>query len=127
MDLKPVEPAALSDTPAHLVDLDRYPLLDLTSPAAHRVIRWAQDQLASTGACELPDFVPADGLETVIADARALAPLAYRSTGVGSAYLEVPDSTLPSQHPRRILGEYAVGVVAYDVFPPDSPLRQLDE
>ena len=114
-------------SPATLVDLQRYPLLDRAAPAMQEVLRWARAQLAATGACEVPNFLTPAGLAAVIADARTLAPQAYRSTGVGSAYLEVPDFDLPTDHPRRILGEYAVGVIAYDTFPPQSPLRRLYE
>ena len=116
-----------ADSPAALIDLQRYPLLDLAVPAMQEVLRWARAQLAATGACEVPDFLTPAGLAAVIADARALAPQAYRSTGVGTAYLEVPDFELPADHPRRTLGEYAVGVIAYDMFPPESPLRRLYE
>lgn len=91
------------------------------------VVAWARTQLLATGACEVPDFVTPSGLAALVEDARSLSPQAYRSTGVGSAYLEVPDFSLPENHPRRILGEYAVSVVAYDVFPPGSPLRRLYE
>jgi len=116
-----------ADSPAALIDLQRYPLLDLAVPAMQEVLRWARAQLAATGACEVPDFLTPAGLAAVIANARALAPQAYRSTGVGTAYLEVPDFELPADHPRRTLGEYAVGVIAYDMFPPESPLRRLYE
>jgi hypothetical protein len=39
----------------------------------------------------------------------------------------VPDFSLPDDHPRRQLGPYAVGVVAYDMFATDSALRRLYE
>jgi len=116
-----------SFAPEHLVDLTRYPVLDPASPAMQNVLRWARAQLAATGACEVSDFLTADGLAAVIADADALAPQAYRSSGIGTAYLEVPDFTLPEDHPRRALGPYSVGVIAYDMFPPASPLRRLYE
>jgi hypothetical protein len=112
---------------AALVDLDRYPILDLDGAAMGQVLRWAHAQLRETGACEVPGFIHAKGLAELVSDGRALAPRAYRSVGVGSAYLEVPDFALPADHPRRILGEYAVGVVAYDMFAATSPLRQFYE
>jgi hypothetical protein len=118
---------ASTEAPACLVDLHRYPLLHLDAPPMQEVLRWARGQLAATGACEVPDFLTPDGLAAVTADAQALAPHAYRSTGVGSAYLEVPDFDLPEDHPRRTLGEYAVGVIAYDMFSTTSPLRRLYE
>jgi hypothetical protein len=120
-------PPSARDYPATLVDLARYPILNLDAPAMQEVLRWAHAQLAATGACEVPNFLTPAGLAAVTADAQALAPRAYRSTGVGSAYLEVPDFELPADHPRRVLGEYAVGVIAYDMFPSQSPLRRLYE
>ncbi len=111
--------------PDALVDLDRYPLLNLDGTAAQALLHSARAQLAAIGACELPGFLRPEGLDAVVADARELAPGAYRSEGVGTAYLEVPDFSLPADHPRRTLGPYAVGVVAYDQFPNASPLRQL--
>src|SRR5262249_47717722 len=80
-----------------------------------------------TGACEVSDFLTPAGLAAIAADAEQLAAGAYRSVGVGTAYLEVPDFSLPEDHPRRRLGKAAVGVVAYDMFPGPSPLRQLYE
>ncbi len=121
----PSEPALAS--PAALVDLDRYPILDLAAPATRAVIDEGRAQLAAVGAAELRSFLRPEALQAVIADAERLAPTAYWSRGVGTAYLEVPDFTLPEDHPRRILGPASVGVVAYDMFPPESPLRRLYE
>ncbi|MBI3782210.1 MAG: hypothetical protein HY270_02295 [Deltaproteobacteria bacterium] len=114
-------------SPAQLVNLDRYPILDLDSSKMHEALRWMRAQIASTGACEVPGFLNPRGLETVIADARSLAPTARRSEGYGTAYLDVPDTSLPEDHPRRYFGKAAVGVVAYDMFPASSPLRRLYE
>lgn len=113
--------------PADLVDLDRYPILDLAGTSMREVLEWARAQLRGRGACEVSKFLSAAGLLAVRDDARGLAPTAYRGEGYGTAYLEVPDFTLPEEHPRRWLGRAAVGVVAYDMFPPASPLRRLYE
>lgn len=113
--------------PASLVNLERYPIVDLTTAAARALVAAAREQVRSMGAAELPDFIRPQALPHLIADARRLAPSAHRSAGVGSAYLEIPDFELPEDHPRRMLGPYAVGVIAYDQFPASSPLRQLYE
>jgi len=118
---------ARASAPEALVDLDRYPVLDLDSAGAQRVLSAARGQLGMMGAAELPGFVHAEGLAQLVEDARALAPQAYRSAGKGTAYLELPDTSLPADHPRRHLGAFAVGVIAYDQFPAKSPLRQLYE
>jgi hypothetical protein len=119
--------AGAAAAPERLVDLERYPILAPESAALHDVLVWARAQLRDTGACEVPGFVTPGGLAALTADAESLAAGAYRSEGIGTAYLEVPDFELPEDHPRRYLGKAAVGVVPYDRFPAASPLRQLYE
>jgi hypothetical protein len=68
-----------------------------------------------------------EALDDFVQDARRLAPLAHRSGGLGTVYLGFPDESFPSDHPRRYLGQYDVGAVAYDLFPSDSPIRRLYE
>lgn len=114
-------------TPAELIDGARYPIEAPDSAALRAVLGWARAELRARGACEVPAFLSPAGLAAVRADAQALAATAYRSEGVGTAYLEVPDFALPEDHPRRWLGRAAVGVVAYDRFPAHSPLRHLYE
>jgi hypothetical protein len=113
--------------PATLVDLERYPILAPDGPALHEVLTWARAELQARGACEVPGFLSPAGLVAIRGDAQQLAPRAYRSEGYGTAYLEVPDFELPADHPRRYLERAAVGVIAYDMFPADSPLRRLYE
>lgn len=108
-----------------LVDLERYPLADPTSPVAQAVIAAAREQLESMGAAELPGFVHALGVEALVADADALAPRGHRSGGLGGPYLGLPDESLPEGHPRRFLEPYAVSAVGYDVIPTSSPLRRI--
>jgi hypothetical protein len=79
------------------------------------------------GAAEIPGFVRADALPAFIQDARARAPLAHRSGGLGTVYLGFPDESFPQDHPQQWLGNYGVGAVAYDLFPPDSLVRRLYE
>jgi hypothetical protein len=110
-----------------VVDFARYPIHDLASPGGRALVKDAREQLAARGAAELPGFVHAGGLAELVREADALAPLAYRSEGKGPASLDLPDTTLPEDHPRRWLGPFGVGVIAYDRFPPDSPLRRLYE
>ncbi len=66
-------------TPADLVDLARYPILDLEGAALREVLAWARRQLRDTGACEVPAFLTPAGLATIRDDALALAPTAHRS------------------------------------------------
>ena len=120
-------PALVTTDPSSLIDLARYPILDLDAAAMRDVLAWARAQLRETGACEVPGFLTPAGLATIRDDAVALAPTAHRGEGYGTAYLELPDFELAEDHPRRWIGRAAVGVVAYDMFPAESPLRRLYE
>jgi len=118
----------LTDTaPESLVDLERYPVFAVGSAPYRSVVGRAREQLATRGAAELSGFVSAAGVAALVADAESLASRAHRSGGLGTAYLEVPDSSLPADHPRMTWGEYALGAVAYDLIPTSSPLRRLYE
>lgn len=111
--------------PARLVDLERYPLFDAEALAP--VVVAARNGMAKTGAAELAGFIRPDAMDELLADAESLAPLAWRSAGVGSAYLAPPPDDLPDAHPRRWVGPRSLGAVAYDLFPSASPLRALYE
>jgi hypothetical protein len=111
----------------HLIDLGRYPVHELDGGPCRAVVDRARVQLAATGAVELPGFVSPDGIAALVADAENLAPRAHHSEGVGTAYLEYPDFSLPDDHPRLTWGHYAVGAVAYDLIPEDSLLRKIYE
>ncbi|MHB1925506.1 MAG: hypothetical protein ACYCSJ_12530, partial [Acidimicrobiales bacterium] len=110
-----------------LVDLDRYPVLDLDGDKARAALVGWRAQLAATGACELSGFLTRAGVSALVADARAVATRAYRSSGIGTAYLNRPDADAPAGHPTRWLGPYALGAVAYDLIPRTSLLRLLYE
>jgi hypothetical protein len=84
-------------------------------------------QMADTGACEIPNFVRAEAMPAFIEDARRIAPLAYRHGGLGTVYLGFPDESFPIDHPQQWLGQYDLGAVAYDLFPPESPIRRFYE
>jgi hypothetical protein len=84
-------------------------------------------QMRATGAAEIPAFVRPEVLDQFVTDARALAPRAHPSGGLGTVYLGFPDESFPLDHPQQWLGNYGVKAVAYDLFPPDSPMRRLYE
>jgi hypothetical protein len=113
--------------PAHLVDLDRYPLLAPESLPYRACVDAARAQLQQTGAAEIPGFVSPAGVAELVRDADALAPRAHPSGGQGTAYLEFPDFSLPPDHPRLHFADYRVCAVAYDITPYGSPLRRLYE
>jgi hypothetical protein len=113
--------------PAALVDLARYPLLKPASEAYRAVVQRARREMREKGAAEIEGFVSPAGVAALVDDADALAPRAHASGGQGTAYLEFPDFSLPTDHPRLHFADYRVRAVAYDITPLGSPLRLLYE
>jgi len=113
--------------PDQIVDLVEYPLFEPDSSAYWRVVQRARAQLEATGAAEITGFLSTSGIKELLDDATALAPRAHRSSGQATAYLEVPDFSLPEDHPRLTWGSYSLAAVSYDLMPRSSLLRQLYE
>jgi hypothetical protein len=113
--------------PAALVDLERYPILDLQAPAGRALARRCRAELDATGACELEGFLRPEATARMVGESEPLAPHAHRNAGRATPYLEIPDPAWPEDHPRRSFGEYAVDVVPYDLVPVAHALRRLYE
>ena len=113
---------------AALVDLDRYPVLDLDGAGAPVVAHHAAE-LHATGVSILPGFLRADALPGLVAECDALAAGAFLQDVPGTPYLELPDTgAWPKGHPRVTWSRSAVHTVAYDRFSPTrSGLRALFE
>ncbi len=114
--------------PAALVDLDRYPILDVGGAGASVIERHAAE-LRETGLSILPGFLRADALDGLVAECDALAEGAFLQDVQGTPYLELPDpEAWPAGHPRVTWARSAVHTVAYDRFSPArSGLRALFE
>ncbi len=111
-----------------LIDRHRYPVDDPRSPVLAEVAAAARAQVAEVGYAELPAFVTPEAIAALVADAEAHTARAHRSTGPGTAYLELPDEeAFAEDHPRRRWMPYDVGAVAYDLIALDSPLRAVYE
>ena len=65
--------AAKTWSPAQLIDLDRYPITDLSAPRARALAAECRRQLDQTGACELPAFLRPEAVQSCVAEAEKLA------------------------------------------------------
>ncbi len=116
-----------STSPWSFVDLERYPILDLETPVARALVARCRAQLASEGCCELAGFLTPAATERMVKESETLISLGHHARGPVSAYLEIPDFSLPEAHPRRALGLSSLAAIAYDLLPADHALRQLYE
>ena len=83
--------------PAGLVDLDRYPVLDLDGAGARRWSLATPPSCATTGVSILPGFLRADALPDLVAECDALAEGALPAGRAGHALPRAP-------RPRRLAG-----------------------
>ena len=63
---------------AEIVDLARYPVDRLESPAGRALVARCRAALERDALCALPDFVRPAALAVMVAEAEHLAPRAYR-------------------------------------------------
>ena len=116
--------------PADLIDLDRYPILDLDSPGCQRLIGEIRARMAETVLCALPGFLKASVMPRLAAESEALAPLAYRGPHEASPYFYnygTDLTALPGDDPRRRKTPRRLSQVAYDLVPETALVRRLYE
>jgi len=112
---------------AGIVDLGRYPLHDLDSAQGRALVRSCQEELRDRRICQLAGFLTPSAVADMVAQARGLAPQAWASDRVHTAYFEPPDDSMGAGHPRAMRQRSAKKAIAYDQIPADSPIRRLYE
>ena len=117
----------MSAAPEDLVDLDRYPVTALDSPAAAAVIATHRAELSERGVSVLPGFVTPGALDAMATECSALRDHAHHQDVHGTPYLEIPEGEWPDGHPRVAWARSSVHTIGYDQFPTGSPMRTLYE
>lgn len=110
-----------------IINMKRYPIKDLSTPAAQELLAKCRKSIRELGACEMPEFVIGKALELLQAESAVLEKNAFYKPVVGNAYLTPLDDKLPKDHPRNMTDTTNVGVIAYDQFPDLSLLRRIYE
>jgi hypothetical protein len=110
-----------------LVDIDRYPVADVDSAEARKVIACHAEQLRERGVSVLPGFVRPEAVATMVEECDALADQSHHQDTQGTPYLELPSDDWPTGHPRVTWARSSVHTIGYDQFPTSSTMRQLYE
>lgn len=111
--------------PAELVNLPRYPILDLETAQASTLLARCRAELAENGALALTDFLLPAAVEAIQKESVPLIPHTYFRPKVHNVYLIADDSALPPDHPRNRKVTTETGTIADDLIPNDSRLRAL--
>ena len=104
-----------------MINTRRYDLND------QGLIESCVQQMTTQGVCVLPDFLTSEAVEVLRQQSDALAPQAFRSASRATPYLGPVDESFPVGHPRNMITQSSVEVVAYDQFTNDDGLRALYE
>ncbi len=112
--------------PAHLLNTERYPIQDISSTKTQNTIRQVKSQLREDGCAVIADFLSADGLSQLLAEAQERRPFAYFSTQKKTnVYFSEDDPALPLSHPRRIFLDRTNGFVPSDCYDKTTASRTL--
>ena len=107
--------------PENIINLEQHPIQESDYSKS------CKDQLDSTGALVMEDFLNSDTVESLQAEARELRPLAYFCHQNHNAYLLDPDPDFPAEHIRNLEQVSDKGCITHDQVPENSLLRTLYE
>lgn len=107
-----------------IINLNSYPIIDSGSPSAVSLRDRCRRELAQYRFCAIGDFVTAEALEAMAAEAAGLQEVAYHNNSLRNCYLhQQKDSALPENHARNLQDRSSVRMIAYDQIASDSPLK----
>ena len=111
-----------------IVDLDRYPIHRLDSPAGRALVDEARAALGAVGACDLPGFLRSEVMAAAVESALSVRGSAYRTEQTHDVeFSGHPAESLAADDPRRVRIRSAKAGTAFDDIPADSPVRSLYE
>jgi hypothetical protein len=108
-----------------LVDLDRYPIHDLTSSDRTELVAETRGQMTTQGCCRISDFVRPAAVDRMRAEAISLHDRTYWSQQDHNPYFSPDDDSWPAGHPRRTFQHRESGFINSDILTPRSALRQI--
>jgi hypothetical protein len=110
------------------LDLERYPIDDLGSPAARRLVEDCHAQLERDGLCLLPGFLPHAEVERVVAEAEASLPDAFvKERRIVAMHESEMDPDGPDDDLLRTAHRHSMQVITTDLLERASPIRALYE
>ncbi|MGB1256688.1 MAG: HalD/BesD family halogenase [Thiolinea sp.] len=113
--------------PAEMVNLEHYPITDLTSVTGAAFARASREEYEKTGLCMLPDFILPSALTALADEANDCTGDAYFCKSSHNAYLTDDDSGLAKDDIARRQEQTFVGSVPYDRIDRQSRLNALYE
>mmetsp|Transcript_14627 Transcript_14627/g.40490 ORF Transcript_14627/g.40490 Transcript_14627/m.40490 type:complete len:294 (-) Transcript_14627:38-919(-) len=111
------------DDPTTIIDIERYPIDQPSSPAYAELIKTIRKSLDHDGCAVLPSFFSQSALAALIKDANEQAPNVFVTEKVNNPYFTEDDATLDPSHPARRFAKRSLGFITAENFKDNSPLR----
>ena len=111
--------------PQKVVNLERYPIQDLGTPAARRLIKACRSDLDETAICTLNGFIHPNAIDEMAREAQALAEDGYKNCNLRTPYGWMRNKDFPQDHPRSALFTNSNNVVLTHQFPGNTLIEQL--
>lgn len=110
-----------------VIDLSRYPIDQINSPACQQLIAETLVKLQDDGCAVLKGFIRPQRIDDLIAEADRVAQFGHRSFNRTNAYFTQDDPSLPESHPLRRFYDRSNAFVPADNFSDGSILRAIYE
>ncbi len=109
-----------------LINVEKYPLSRETS-SYFDLVENVRSQLAIDGCAVLPEFLTAEGIQAVTAEADSVSTCGHRSHSRTNPYFTQDDSSLPLDDPRRQFFERSNNFIPADNFLASGALRTIHD
>lgn len=114
-----------NDMALNLVDLDRYPIADLTSADGRAFLVQCQEQMETHGWCNFDGFIRPEALKAMNQEANDLLPRASKLKVKRTIYQKAADLSAPKGDLKREEAVHIALQLADDQIPADTMLQQL--
>jgi len=127
---KEVPPSAFSAAEIRIedfIDLDTFPIHDLSSPKRRALVEQCRADLEAVGCSHIPRFIKDSAIQEMLAEAKRLMSDARPADDFVNPYLTADDPTLPEDHPKRFFENRTSAFINSDLLEPQSLLRKFSD
>ena len=118
----------MSERLKSIIDLEKYPIYDLSSPKIINLIKRCKEELDQFSCSTIPNFILPKSLEIMNSELVKQLDEVYMSKESINPYLYAEDNqNLPKKHPKRTFMNRYNGYLNSDCFPKNSEMKYLYE
>lgn len=105
------------------INLAEYPIEDLTSPEAQRLVARLRGEVHKNGVAALPSFLLPSAIEQIVSDVERIKDIAWRSDNEHNIYLDdLEGRTDEEVEIRKLQQKSSKRCLTYDQIPRTSPI-----